>query len=225
MEGERLFAILQHGDSFFPGGVTAFSWGLEQLAAEGQVADAATLGPFLEEQLQWRWASFDRAVLSAAYRARGEIGELSRIDAFCTASLAARELREGSLRAGQALLAVHVKLGTPGAAEYRMRLRSGLAQGHLPLVQGLVWGGLGFSEREAGILSAYGYGAGCVAAAIRLGVVGHVDAQRILARLAEIIPGLISAAAPELQDAASFAPATDIAAMRHELGDNRLFAN
>jgi urease accessory protein len=225
MPGNRLFAILQHGDSLFPGGVTSFSWGLEQLAAEGKVADAAALSQYLEDQLRWRWASFDRPILCAAYRARADLAELSRVDAFCTASIAARELREGSIRAGQALLGVHVKLGTPGAADYRARLDPGLPRGHLPVVQGLVWGGLGFSEREASILSAYAYGAGSAAAAIRLGVIGHVHAQRILAHLAETVPALITAPPPELEDAASFVPATDIAAMRHEVSDNRLFAN
>ena len=201
MNGARLFAMLQHGDSLFPGGVTAFSWGLEQLALEGIVAGADALGGCLEEQLRRRWASFDRAFLAAAHRARADGVELGRIDRLCTASIAARELREGSIRAGRALLGVHAKLGTPGAAEYRRGIGSGQGEGNLPVMQGLLWGGLGFSEEESSILSAYAYGASCVAAAIRLGVIGHIQAQRILASLAEMLPELLLAPAPQLQNA------------------------
>ena len=59
--GTRLFTVLQHWDSFFPGGLTSFSWGLEQLFEERRIADAAGLIRFIEAELRFRWASFDRA--------------------------------------------------------------------------------------------------------------------------------------------------------------------
>src|SRR4051794_24952661 len=111
----RLFTFLQHGDSFFPGGLTSFSWGLEQLFEEKRVTDAAGLIRCIEAELRFRWASFDRAFLSASHRAAADLDGLAKIDRLCHVSIAARELREGSLRAGQALLAVHAKLGTQGA--------------------------------------------------------------------------------------------------------------
>ena len=104
--GSRLFTLLQHGDSLFPSGLTSFSWGLEQLFEERRVTDVATLRRFVESQLRLRWASFDRAFLSASHAAAGDLELVTHIDDFCVVSIPAKELREGSARAGQALLAV-----------------------------------------------------------------------------------------------------------------------
>ena len=223
--GTRLFTVLQHGDSFFPGGLTSFSWGLEQLFEERRIADAAGLIRFIEAELRFRWASFDRAFLSASYRAAGDLAIVATVDRLCQVSIAARELRDGSIRAGQALLTVHAKLGTPGAQEYRGLISRNGAQGHLSVVQGLLWRAIGFSDTETAQLSAYSLVAGLAAAAIRLGVIGHVDAQKTIASMAAVVEHIVTRPAPELDDAASFTPATEIASMRHERAEHRLFAN
>jgi urease accessory protein len=223
--GSRLFTLLQHGDSLFPSGLTSFSWGLEQLFEERRVTDAAALRRFVESQLRLRWASFDRAFLSASHSARGDLDLLARIDDFCAASIMAKELREGSARAGQALLAVHAKLGTARAADYRTQIAQGSAEGQLPVIQGMVWRGIGLSDSDAALLSAYGLVAGFAAAAIRLGVIGHVDSQRLIGAMGGTVEELALRPAPALQEAATFAPAADIAAMRHEIAEHRLFAN
>jgi urease accessory protein len=223
--GSRLFTLLQHADSLFPSGLTSFSWGLEQLFEEERVTDAPALRRFVEAQLRLRWASFDRAFLSAGHAAAGDLELLAHIDALCAASIPAKELREGSSRAGQALLAVHAKLGTAGAAEYRARIAQGAAEGQLPVIQGMVWRGIGLSELDAAVLSAYGLVAGFAAAAIRLGVIGHVDSQRMIGALADLVDELALRPPPMLAEAATFTPAAEIAAMRHEVAQHRLFAN
>jgi urease accessory protein len=222
--GSRVFTLLQHGDSLFPSGLTSFSWGLEQLFEEGRVADATALRRFVEGQLRLRWASFDRAFLSASHAAAN--GDLvARIDTLCSVAIPAKELREGSARAGQALLAVHAKLGTAGAADYRVRIGRGAAEGHLSVIQGMVWRAIGLCEPDAAMLSAYGLVAGFAAAAIRLGITGHVDSQRMIGALAGAVEELALQPTPKLEEAATFTPATDIAAMRHEAAEQRLFAN
>ena len=221
----RLFTFLQHGDSFFPGGLTSFSWGLEQLFEEKRVTDAAGLIRCIEAELRFRWASFDRAFSPPVIGRRQIFDGLAKIDRLCHVSIAARELREGSLRAGQALLAVHAKLGTQGAQAYRdLALREGV-KGHLPVAQGLLWSALGFSESETAEVSAYSLVASLAAAAIRLGLIGHVDAQKAIAEMAPAVEDIVTRPAPELGDAASFTPATEIASMRHESAEHRLFAN
>ncbi|HXV24944.1 MAG TPA: urease accessory UreF family protein [Alphaproteobacteria bacterium] len=221
----RLFTVLQNGDSLFPSGLTSFSWGLEQLFDEGRVSDATHLRHVVEAQLRLRWASFDRAFLWASHGAGGDLDLVIRIDNLCAVSIAAKELREGSARAGQGLLAVHAKLGTSGAGNYRERITKGLAEGHLPIAQGLIWGALGIPKSEAEVLSAYGLVVGFAAAAIRLGLIGHIDSQRLIAAMAGTIEELARQPPPKLADVSSFTPATDIAAMRHELAERRLFAN
>jgi urease accessory protein len=62
-------------------------------------------------------------------------------------------------------------------------------------------------------------------AAIRLGRLGHVQAQRLLAQARPRIAAVLAQAPPALDDIWNGAPALEIAAMRHETRSARLFAN
>ena len=138
-----LLTALQYGDSFFPSGGTAFSWGLEALCADRQVTSADDVRRFLEGQLRQRWATCDRLFLVAAHRVSENLDAVTALDHLLEAMTLPRELREGATRAGGALLGVHERLGTAGATEYRARVRAGEAPGHLPVVQGLLLAGVG----------------------------------------------------------------------------------
>ena len=220
-----LLAALQHADSFFPSGAIAFSWGLEALVADGQVTGAEGLGEFLETQLRQRWANFDRAFLVAAHRAGGDFERLASLDRLAEAMALPREAREAAQRLGQALLGVHERLATPGAADYRALVKSGRAVGQLPVVQGLLFRAVGLDETAASAVAGHSLVAMLASAAIRLGVASHVDAQRAIAATRPILARIIQAPPPPPERAFSFAPATDIAAMRHEIQTTRLFAN
>jgi len=131
-------SALQHADSFFPSGAISFSQGLETLYADREVKDAATLATFVEGQLLYRWASMEAPALVLAHRSAGDLAVLVEIDAEIEAMSLATELREGSRRAGVALLSVHEKLGTTPASAYRLLIAEKKAFGHLPVAQGLV---------------------------------------------------------------------------------------
>jgi urease accessory protein len=62
-------------------------------------------------------------------------------------------------------------------------------------------------------------------AALRLGAIGHLQAQETLLRMRPIISALLETPALPLEEIYSCAPAAEIAAMRHEVQSSRLFAN
>lgn len=221
----ELLIALQHGDSFFPSGGTAFSWGLEALCADRQVTSAEDVSRFLEGQLRHRWATCDRLFLVAAHRAHGDLDAVVGLDRRLEAMTLARELREGAARAGAALLNIHERLATPGATEYRARVRQGVAPGHLPVVQGLLLAGVGLGEDAAAAVSVHALSVNVVGAALRLSIISHVDAQRLLSGLRQLAEGLLGQPRHGVETAAVYAPATDAAAMRHEVQGARLFAN
>jgi urease accessory protein len=225
MTPAALLATLQNADSFFPGGGSAFSWGLESLIAEGWVRNAEELARFIEGQLACRWATCDRPVMAAAFGAAQDCGALARLDRELEAMTLAEELRAGSRRAGGSLLAVHERIRTPGAARYRAALAQGSGLGHLSVVQGLVWAGAGLSLAGAEAASAHMLCAGLLGAALRLGAVGHVAAQEILLRQRPLLAVLLAQPAPQIGDICACVPATEIAAMHHESQSARLFAN
>ncbi len=218
-------ALLQFGDSFFPSGAVSFSWGLETLCADERIASAQQVHSFLIGQLQHRWATCDRPALATAYRAADDPDTLAEIDRLLEAQTLAAELRDGSRRSGEALLTVHEKLGTPGAASYRALVRSGRAPGHLSVVQGLVGRGVGLAPEACEVLSAHTLSVGLLGAALRLGVIGHVDAQRGLQQARPVIAEILKVPAPGIETMSAFTPEAEIAVMRHETAEARLFAN
>ncbi len=218
-----LLTALQHGDSFFPGGGFAASWGLETLFTDSYVHDAETLLHFVQGQLRQRWAGCDRPALVWSHQAAGELEKIAVVDAELEALSLARELRVVSQRAGRALLRVHDRLKTPRAADYLEWVKTGQAWGHLPVVQGLVWRGVGLDAEPASLLSGHLMGMAFVSAAVRLGFVSHIQAQLIVQRIRPTLTALLAAPLPDLLS--SFTPVADIAMMRHETQATRLFAN
>jgi urease accessory protein len=223
-EPSALLKALQQADSFFPSGGTAFSWGIETLIADQAVDLRRDLATMLAALLEGRWAVFDRSVLISAYRA-GDVSRLAAIDAEVETMILPAELREGSRRAGASLLDVHQRLYTPGAAEYRAAVRGATACGHLNVVQGCVWHGVGMSELQAQAVGAHAFCVSVLGAAVRMGAVGHIQSQSALTLVQDRIASLVEQPAVPLEDCYAFSPQLEIAAMRHEAQAARVFVN
>lgn len=201
------------------------SAGLETLVNDDVIRNADGVEEFLSGQLRCRWSTFDRPVLVAAHRAASDLDRIAEIDAQVEAQTLAAELRDGSIRAGGALLGVHVKLGTANAGQYQSMIRQALAPGHNTVVQGLVWRGRGISEPASEAVSAHTFCVGLIGAALRLGVIGHTDAQAVLSRAHPHITELTASPCKGLDEVRAFSPQQEIAVMRHETMSYRLFIN
>ncbi len=219
-----LLTALQFGDGQFPGGGFAFSLGLESLITDGLVTRAG-FGDFLAGQMRHRWVSCDRIIIAHAHAAAGDLSQLLMLDDLADAWATVETLRTGARRAGLALLGTHLRLGTPGARPFKEAVDLGDAQGHLPVVQGLVLAGIGLDRPSALAVSAYGMAQSFCTAAIRLGLISHLDAQRSLADARSTLAKAVAAPMPPLDDIHSFTPLADIAAMRHLDQSQRLFSN
>jgi urease accessory protein len=224
-DGRTLLTMLQHGDSFFPSGAVSFSWGIEALGADGKIIRAGDVERFVAHQLSGRWATSDRPVLAAAHAAGRDLQEVLAADRLMEASSLAHEQRAGSKRMGAALLNIHARLETPGALDYQKRARTGVAPGHVAAVQGMLWQALGIDVNDACRIAAHGLTVGLLGAALRLGIIGHIDSQAILGRLHPVIEDILSAPPVALHEMHAYAPAADIAMMRHETQESRLFYN
>jgi urease accessory protein len=224
-EGASLLASLQHADSFFPSGAMAFSWGLEALQQDGLVTNAATLAVFVEAQALDRWASFDQGIVCAAWHAGDAMQTWCEVDAVAEAMTLPEPMRQGSRRLGRTLADVHARLDSGVARALRALIAEGRAHGHLPAVQGVLWRSFGLGEIEARAISAHAACTGAVSSAVRLGIVGHLDAQRVLTRLRAPLARVLALPAPPLDALSSATFAADIAAMRRHRHEARLFAN
>jgi len=217
-------AALQYGDSFFPSGAVSFSWGLEGLVANGSVSDGRAVQSFVIGQLHARWCDCDRAIVVASHRAKSA-DEIAAIDHHVETATSSAELRSGSRRMGEAMLAVFDRLGFDAASAYRGRVKRGEAPAHLAAMQGYLWREAGLAERDAVALSAHTLCTGLLGAGIRLGCLTHTEAQRALSGARAEVARLAARPVPPIDQISSFAIEAEIAVMRHAGNDTRMFAN
>jgi urease accessory protein len=221
-------AVLQaiwQADGSFPSGSFAFSYGIEGLIALRGNVDATALSEIIASLLRQRWDGCDRVALLRAFRAGGDIGEIAAIDRDVEASTFGAGMREGSRRNGGAFLASHARLGDGIASSLRDAVRCGECLGHIMVMQGAVWQAVGLDEELAQLTSGYSVASSAIAAAVRLGAIGALEGQKVLAGTLPLIEQLVAQPLPAEPELRSFLPYLEIAAARHARADLRLFAN
>ncbi|MGJ5083465.1 urease accessory protein UreF [Bradyrhizobium sp. HKCCYLS3013] len=219
--GETL-ALLQLGDSAFPAGGFAFSWGIEGLAADGLLSDRSDLDGVIADHLAQRWATMDRILLRRAWHA-GDTAAMVAVDRLAEATTPSAEMREGSRRAGRALLGVWVKLAGPLSVSYRARVSADPRLGHLAVVQAIAGRDAGLSLDAAELVSGWTLITGLVSAAVRLGLIGHIDSQQSLARARARLGDLLNGTPDDDAMPSSFTPFIEIAVSRGPLRHVRMF--
>ena len=225
IKDEEILTLLQYSDSFFPSGAVSFSWGLEMLKNDNVITSKVELEKFIEIQLLERWAPFDRVILAHTYDCSEDLANVCSIDRLVECMSLATEVRNGSKRLGIALISTFEKLNYQSARQYRSKIDKGQAYGHLSVTQAYIWKSLDLSKNSVLIMSAYTFCVSVLGAALRLGLVGHIDCQNSLIKIRKLIIELIKWHIPELEEIYAFTPFTEIASMRHENADIRLFAN
>jgi len=220
---------LQYGDSAYPAGAFAHSWGLETAVAEGHVRDVATLAAACRALLQHQVAQTDAVAAAACCRASGDedIERFVAVDRRLSATRPGREAREASSRIGRRLLETATTAERrPWLHRLRVEVRSGATPGHQASVLGAVAGTLGLPPADAAGLALWTAANGFLGAALRLLRITHDDVQRILVDLR----GTMAVLAEDAVDAdplamAGSAPQLEIWTMRHETATVRLFAS
>ncbi|MDT5054881.1 MAG: urease accessory protein [Mycobacterium sp.] len=214
----QLLAAIRFGDSAFPSGGFAFSSGLEGSHRDGMVQDEGDVTAFVAEQLEGNWHRRDRVLLRRAWT---EL-DPSAVDTFAEAVTTMSVLREASRRAGAAALATFAAVIDPGVVDYRSRVLAGAAPGHLAVAQAVCFRAAGLALETAEAVAAWQVVSGITGAALRLGIYGHLGAQRVVTNMTPLLLDLLQRQPPT--DPAAFTAYADIAAQRHDDGV-RLFAS
>lgn len=220
--------LLRLADSAFPAGGFAFSSGLEGAYADGLVTSEAGLASFVHEHVALRWHRQDRVLLRHAWPAM-HVSEETSDEAACDAADRLAEvttglarLREASRKAGRALLGTFAALGCSRAARFQARVASGQLHGHLPVAQAVCFRASGVERADAEMLAAWQSASGIVSSGLRLGLVGHLGAQRVLTALEGPIADVLATIPPT--DPGGFSAFAEIASGRSHNAP-RLFAN
>lgn len=222
-------ALIQLSDSFFPAGSFTLSHGLETLIHTKQIQTVAELKTFLQLLLRNKIATSDLVALVHAYRASQEndLPSIRLVDQQLFAQTLIQKTRETQRKTGRALLMVASETWQD---DKLTDLQQDVAQNRLhclhPIIFAVVSQVAGIDEEDAVIAFMHSFITGLLGAAIRLGVLGHIQAQQLLLQLAPNIEEASQIATQlKLEDMSSCTPTIDIAQMQHQKLSRRLFAS
>jgi urease accessory protein len=219
--------LLQAGDSFYPTGSYAHSFGLEGLVQASVVRDRDTLREFIFRSVLPSLRQAELPVAAHAWRALAgpdwaAVEELCRLSA---ALKAPRELREASAGIGRQRAELAARLHShPLAQEFLDRASA----------EGWPFSSAVSSALEGRVLNAplpavlagicYATVVAIISAAMKILRLGQNAAQSLLAEVLQASPGIMAAAEQvPLDETGWFNPWLDIASARHESADARMF--
>jgi urease accessory protein len=161
-------------DSAFPTGAFAHSWGLEAAWQHGEVDDLDALRVFLEAAIQQAgYAALP--LLNVAYLAPDRLEALDELaEAFLINPVANRTSRAQ----GRTLVATAVRIW-PSAALADLEAHAQATSAHLAPLSGAVFRAIGLPLSTAQKVVLYGAARGVLSAAVRLGIAGSYEAQRM----------------------------------------------
>ncbi|MBY0612752.1 MAG: urease accessory protein UreF [Beijerinckiaceae bacterium] len=208
----------------FPVGAFAYSHGLEWAHEAGDVTDAATLEGWIRDLAEHGSLRTDAVLLALAHDAAAEADgpRLAEIAELAQALAPSPERRLESVQQGNSFIRI-ARDAWPCAALGLLAEAWGGDVAY-PVALGVTAAGHGIARRE--LLPAFGlaFTSNLVSAAIRLGVVGQTDGQRVIAAMlpaiAQLSAGLVKAT---LDDLGACAYRSDIASLKHETQYTRIF--
>jgi len=220
-------SILQLSDSFFPTGLYATSSGLEALSQTKKLKNK-DIFQFISIHLQQVMGPSDCTAMGHAHEScmKKDIVSLLRADESLYYMKLIEETRIASTRSGNQLLkcvstfAKNKKM----LKEYQIAINKGKATGVYAVSFGVVTSSLNIPKKKAGMMLLYGLAVSIVGAAMRLGVLEHFEAQKIIHELGPVIlHAVLENIDRPISSIWQFAPNLDILQMKHEALNSKMF--
>jgi urease accessory protein len=208
----------------FPVGAFAYSHGLEWAAEQGLIKDRATLEAWLADLADLGALRNDLVLAACAWRAAtaSDAVALADVTALAAALQPSAERRLEATQQGQSFLEA-IAAAWPCATVDLLRRA---AKTEFTYAVAVAVAAAGHRIALQSTLTGYGVAflSNLVSAAVRLGVVGQTDGQRVLAALVPRVDAAVRVAATAtLDDLGGAAWISDFASLAHETQYTRLF--
>jgi urease accessory protein len=216
---DEAWLVWQLADSAFPTGGFAHSWGLEASWQSGEVPDLAALQRFVRDSL-WQTGHAGLPFVTAAWRAPDRIGELDRIsDVFLINAVANRASRVQ----GRAFVSTCARIW-PIPALVALDRHESHRIGHCAPLVGATLRALAVPLETTQRLFLFSTARGILTAAVKLGIVGSYQAQRLQYEAGAVLDE-VRARCGDLEDAdvSQTAPLLDVLQSAHDRLYSRLF--
>jgi urease accessory protein len=214
---------LQLADASFPTGGFAHSGGLEAAHQAGALAGPGAVAHFLDDGL---WAA-GHLTLPFVAAAHADPGALVALDGAHDAALRSPIANRASRSQGRAHLDACVRaFGGRELDGLREAVRAARSPRHLAPVFGATLGVLGVARDDALRLHLHATARGVVSAAVRLGIAGPGEAQRLQASAAATQSAVLAECAGRAPaDQCQTAPLADLLGAGHDRLYSRLFTS
>ena len=222
-------AFLQLADSFFPSGSFTLSHGLEYLVQTKQIKNNLELQTFLQILLSNKIGSCDLVALIQAYRGskQNNLELILKADLQLYERTLIEKNRQTQQKSGRALLTVAKETWQDIKLEHlQQKIVNKQFYCLHPIVFAVTAEIAGINEQNTALAFLHSFVTSLLGAGIRLGIIGHLQAQKILLSLALDISNAYDLAKDlKLLDMWSCTPTIDIAQMQHQRLKTRLFSS
>jgi urease accessory protein len=212
--------VWQLADSGFPAGGFSHSFGLEAAWQQGEV-DATSLAAFVGDAI----VQAGRGSVPFVTAAHDEVEAIGDLDARCDAFLRNTVTNRASRVQGRAWLGtIERSFPRVGVLARCAAVRQQASARHYAPVVGLTLKALAIDRASAARLFLFAVARGSLSAAVRLGIVGTNEAQRLLAERGGDLDRVLDWSTElTLEDAAQTAPLADLWQASHDRLYSRLF--
>ena len=219
--------LLQMSDSFFPTGLYATSNGLEALS-QGKKLKSNDISQFITVYLKQVIGPSDCTALGNAYEfcKKRDLASLLKTDESVYYMRLIEETRSASVRSGNQLLKCVSTFSKQKKIlkDYQNAINTGKATGVYPVSFGVATCSLDIPKSKAGLILLYGFTVSVIGAALRLGIIQHIEGQKIIHELRPIIlESVLMNIDRPISSIWQFAPGLDILQMKHEVMSSKMF--
>lgn len=220
-------SLLQMSDSFFPTGLYATSNGLESLSQIKKLK-RKDISRFITIQLRQVIGPSDCTALGNAYEScrKRDFVSLLTADKSLYFMRMVEETRSASVRSGNQLLKCVSSFTKYKKVlrDYQNAISNGNATGVYPVSLGVATWSLDIPKNKAGLILLYGFAVSVIGAALRLGILEHLESQQIIHELRPVIlESIMKNIERPISNMWQFAPGLDILQMKHEMMDSKMF--
>ncbi len=220
-------AMMQLSDSFFPTGLYANSNGLEIIFQNNKKITEIEIIQIIQTQLKQQVCPADLIVMINALKFANlkEFEKILEIDEKINSMKNIKETRDASRRSGiQLAKCVNEFLNDEILEKYIVFSKKGIISGAYCVSFGLCASALKLNSQKASLMFLYGFITSIVGAASRMGIIDHIQSQKIIHKLKPVITQMVTENLDKsAKDIWQFAPHFEILQMHHEKIDSKMF--
>ena len=202
--------------------------GLETLFDEKRLTDADDIETFISSLITNQLGPADCVALSNAYdfASSRDVEKIISVDRTLYSMKLIKEVREAVCRSGsQMLKCIRVLVNDNDILnDYSDAVKNSETPATHPIVTALSCNILGIEKKRASLLMLYGFSTSMVGASLRLGLIDHLQSQKIIHHLKPLVKRTVEDnITKKLNEMWQFAPEADVVQILHEQKFSKMF--